>query len=51
MYGYSGSLYKLRKNGGHINHYCQGILNKILEQDVAKIVAVEEAIEFLEENK
>lgn len=51
VYGFSGSLYKLSKSGGHINHYCRGILNKILEQDIVKIITVEEAIEFLKENK
>ena len=50
IYSYSGSVYKLRKSGGHINHYCRGVLNKILEQDFVKEISVQEAIEFLKEN-
>lgn len=50
VYGYSGSLYRLSKSGGHINSYCQGVLNKILKEDVVKQITVEQAIEFLKEN-
>ena len=51
VYGFSGSVYKLRKCNGHINHYCRGILNKIIEESGVQQITPEQAIEFLKENK
>ena len=50
VYGFSGSVYKLRKNAGHMNTYCQGVLNQILENEQIKEISIQEAIEFLKEN-
>lgn len=50
VFGYSGSVYKLRKNAGHMNAYCHGVLNQILENEQIKEISIQEAIEFLKEN-
>ena len=50
VYGYSGSVYKLNKSAGHMNAYCQGVLNQILENEQIKEISVQDAIEFLKEN-
>lgn len=49
VYGYSGSVYKLRKTAVHMNAYCQGVLNQILENEQVKEITIEQAVEFLKE--
>lgn len=51
VFGYSGSVYKLYKNKGRMNAYCQGILNKLLEEPYIKEISIQEAIEFLKESE
>ena len=50
VYGFSGSVYKLSKNAGHMNAYCQSVLNQILENEQIKEISIKDAIEFLKEN-
>lgn len=51
IYGFSGSIYKLNKSAGHMNAYCQSVLNQILENDLIKEISIQEAIEFLKEKQ
>jgi hypothetical protein len=56
VHGYSGSIYTIRKEQGRLNSYTsgvyRGILKKLEDADVpVKEVSLQEAIEYLEENK
>ena len=54
VYGYSGSIYTIRKEQGHLNSYTSSVLRSIVKRleeggvDVREL-SVEEAIEYLEE--
>jgi hypothetical protein len=52
FYGFSGSIYKLNKfTQGHLTSYSSGIYNRILQQDCAREISVQEAINILGENE
>lgn len=51
IYGFSGSVYKLNKSAGHMNAYCQGVLNHVLESEQIKEITIQQAIEFLKEKQ
>ena len=56
VYGYSGSIYTIHKEQGHLNSYTssvlRGIVKRLEDADVpVKEVSLQEAIEYLEENK
>jgi hypothetical protein len=49
FYGYSGSIYKIRKDRtGHLTSYSSGIYNRILQQTCVKEITVQEAIKILQ---
>ena len=48
FHGYSGSIYKLRKDvQGSLTSYSAGIYNRILQQDCVKEITVQEAVNIL----
>jgi hypothetical protein len=56
VYGYSGSMYYIRKEQGHLNSYTssvlRGIVKRLEDADVpVKELSLEEAIRILEESK
>lgn len=50
FYGYSGSEYFVPKQQGRLNHYTDGVYNKITFQECVEEISVEQAIEFLKSN-
>ena len=56
VHGYSGSMYYIRKEQGHLNSYTssvlRGIVKRLEDADVpVKEVSLQEAIKYLEESK
>lgn len=56
VYGYSGSIYTIRKEQGRLNSYTSGvyksILKKLEDADVpVKELSLQEAIKYLEESE
>lgn len=56
VYGYSGSIYTIRKEQGHLNSYTsgglRGIVKKLEDAGVpVEEINLEEAIKYLEESK
>ncbi len=56
VYGYSGSMYYIRKEQGHLNSYTSSVLRSIVKRlDEGGVpveeISLQEAIEYLEENK
>ena len=56
VYGYSGSMYYIRKEQGHLNSYTFSVLRSIvkkLEEGGVPVqeISLEEAIKYLEESK
>ena len=54
VYGYSGSMYYIRKEQGHLNSYTSSVLKSIvkkLEDDGVPVqeISLEEAVRILEE--
>ena len=56
VHGYSGSMYYIREDQGHLNSYTSGVLKSIVKRleeggvDVREL-SVEEAVKYLEESK
>jgi hypothetical protein len=55
VHGYSGSIYTIRKEQGHLNNYTSGIYRSIIKKledaDVpVKELSLQEVIEYLEKN-
>ena len=56
VYGYSGSMYTIRKEQGHLNSYTSSVLRNIVKrlEDAyvpVKELSLQEAIKYLEECK
>ena len=56
VYGYSGSMYYIHNEQGHLNSYTSGVLRGIvkrLEEGSVPVqeISLEEAVRILEENK
>jgi len=52
FHGYSGSIYKLRKDStGHLTSYSSGIYSRILQQDCVCEISVKQAIDILKEGE
>ena len=56
VYGYSGSIYTIRKEQGHLNSYTSSVLRSIVKRleeggVSVKEISLQDAVEYLEESK
>ena len=56
VYGYSGSIYTIHKEQGHLNSYTSSVLRSIVKKledggVPVREISLQEAIEYLEESK